>query len=72
VLLHITSIPFNAEVIPPIVLTQPYEGGYEGDIDNAGITKMISTLLKKKMKHPLQMIHQQNKMSYLHQEKENM
>ncbi len=27
------NIPFNTEVIPPIVLTQPYEEGYEGDMD---------------------------------------
>ena len=27
------SIPFNTEIIPPIVLAQPYEGGYEGDME---------------------------------------
>jgi hypothetical protein len=27
------TIPFNTEVIPPIVLTQPFAGGYEGDMD---------------------------------------
>ena len=27
------NIPFNTEVIPPIVLAQPHEGGYEGDMD---------------------------------------
>jgi hypothetical protein len=26
------NIPFSTEVIPPIVLTQPCEGGYEGDM----------------------------------------
>jgi hypothetical protein len=27
------NIPFNTAVVPPIVLTQPYEAGYEGDRD---------------------------------------
>ncbi len=36
---EVGSIPFNAEVIPPIVLTQPYEGGYEGDMDQAEINE---------------------------------
>jgi hypothetical protein len=30
---EVGNIPFNAEIIPPIVLTQPYEG----DMDNAEI-----------------------------------
>jgi hypothetical protein len=34
---EVGNIPFNVEVIPPIVLTQPYEGGYEGDMDHAEI-----------------------------------
>jgi hypothetical protein len=33
------NIPFNAEVIPPIVLTQPYEAGYEGDMDHVEINE---------------------------------
>ncbi len=36
---EVGNIPFNAEVIPPIVLTQPYEGGYEGDMDHAEINE---------------------------------
>ena len=36
---EVGNIPFNAEVIPPIVLTHPYEGGYEGDMDNAEINE---------------------------------
>jgi hypothetical protein len=27
------NLPFSTEAISPIVLTQPYEGGSEGDID---------------------------------------
>jgi hypothetical protein len=30
---EIGNIPFNTEVIPQIVLTQPYKEGYEGDMD---------------------------------------
>jgi hypothetical protein len=36
---EVGNIPFNAEVIPPIVLKQSYEGGYEGDMDHAEINE---------------------------------
>ncbi len=36
---EVGNMPFNAEVLPPIVLTQPYEGGYEGDMDHAVINE---------------------------------
>jgi hypothetical protein len=32
---EVGNIPFNTEVIPPNVLTQLYEGGYEGDNDHS-------------------------------------
>jgi hypothetical protein len=30
---ELSNIQFNTEVIPPIVLTQPYEGDYEGEMN---------------------------------------